>query len=76
MFLKMTVTKIDSLGKVFDEIVKRMLVRMVARSLRSKVLPMFTPAATLHSHATSFGFKEVNEEEKSQLVGNVFTKVA
>lgn len=22
------------------------------------------------------GFKEVNEEEKSQLVGNVFTKVA
>lgn len=37
---------------------------------------MYIPAATLHSHATSFGFKEVNEEEKSQLVGNVFTKVA
>ncbi|KAF5804852.1 putative 2-methoxy-6-polyprenyl-1,4-benzoquinol methylase [Helianthus annuus] len=53
-----------------------MPVRIAARSLRSKILPMFTPAATLHSHATSFGFKEVNEEDKSQLVGNVFTKVA
>ncbi|KAF5802625.1 putative 2-methoxy-6-polyprenyl-1,4-benzoquinol methylase [Helianthus annuus] len=53
-----------------------MSVRMVARRLGSKLLPRFTPAATLHSHATSFGFKEVNEEEKSQLVGNVFTKVA
>lgn len=30
----------------------------------------------LHSHATSFGFKEVREEEKSQMVGNVFTSVA
>ncbi|XP_076908461.1 2-methoxy-6-polyprenyl-1,4-benzoquinol methylase, mitochondrial-like [Bidens hawaiensis] len=53
-----------------------MSVRMVVRNLRSKFLPMFTPAATLHSHATSFGFKKVNEEDKSQLVGNVFTKVA
>ncbi|XP_076905514.1 2-methoxy-6-polyprenyl-1,4-benzoquinol methylase, mitochondrial-like, partial [Bidens hawaiensis] len=53
-----------------------MSVRTVARNLRSKFLPMFTPAATLHSHATSFGFKKVNEEDKSQLVGNVFTKVA
>lgn len=50
--------------------------RMVARRLGSKLLPMFTPAATLHSHATSFGFKEVHEEQKSQMVGNVFTKVA
>ncbi|XP_072950794.1 2-methoxy-6-polyprenyl-1,4-benzoquinol methylase, mitochondrial [Typha angustifolia] len=30
----------------------------------------------LHSHATSFGFKEVPEEEKSKLVGNVFSSVA
>ncbi|KAL1558844.1 2-hexaprenyl-6-methoxy-1,4-benzoquinone methyltransferase [Salvia divinorum] len=30
----------------------------------------------LHSHATSFGFKEVREEDKSQMVGNVFTSVA
>ncbi|PKA52678.1 2-methoxy-6-polyprenyl-1,4-benzoquinol methylase, mitochondrial [Apostasia shenzhenica] len=30
----------------------------------------------LHSHATSFGFKEVREEEKSKLVGNVFSSVA
>nr|GEV06849.1 2-methoxy-6-polyprenyl-1,4-benzoquinol methylase, mitochondrial [Tanacetum cinerariifolium] len=50
--------------------------RMVARRLGRNILPRFTPAATLHSHATSFGFKEVNEDEKSQLVGNVFTKVA
>ncbi|KAI7732025.1 hypothetical protein M8C21_013516 [Ambrosia artemisiifolia] len=53
-----------------------MSVTMIARRLGSKLLPRFAPAATLHSHATSFGFKEVNEEEKSQLVGNVFTKVA
>jgi 2-methoxy-6-polyprenyl-1,4-benzoquinol methylase len=32
--------------------------------------------ASLHSHATSFGFQEVKEEEKSKLVGNVFTNVA
>lgn len=30
----------------------------------------------LHSHATSFGFREVREEEKSKLVGNVFSNVA
>lgn len=53
-----------------------MALRMVTKSLRSKLLPMFTPAAMLHSHATSFGFKEVQEEEKSQMVGNVFSSVA
>lgn len=57
--------------------IEKMSFRVVARRfLRSKLKPMYVPAATLHSHATSFGFKEVNEEEKSQLVGNVFTKVA
>ncbi|XP_062232681.1 2-methoxy-6-polyprenyl-1,4-benzoquinol methylase, mitochondrial-like isoform X2 [Phragmites australis] len=34
------------------------------------------PAAFLHSHATSFGYKQVREEEKSRLVGNVFSSVA
>ncbi|XP_071725435.1 2-methoxy-6-polyprenyl-1,4-benzoquinol methylase, mitochondrial-like [Rutidosis leptorrhynchoides] len=53
-----------------------MSVRMVARRLGRKLLPRFTPVAHLQSHATSFGFKEVKEDEKSQLVGNVFTKVA
>ncbi|KAH7862103.1 hypothetical protein Vadar_034790 [Vaccinium darrowii] len=53
-----------------------MALRRVTKSLRSKLLPMFTPAAMLHSHATSFGFKEVREEEKSQMVGNVFSSVA
>ncbi|XP_074332364.1 2-methoxy-6-polyprenyl-1,4-benzoquinol methylase, mitochondrial-like isoform X2 [Apium graveolens] len=53
-----------------------MALRMVARNFRSKLLPSFTPASMLHSHATSFGYKEVPEEEKSKLVGNVFTSVA
>ncbi|OIT20296.1 PREDICTED: uncharacterized protein LOC109220380 isoform X2 [Nicotiana attenuata] len=53
------------------------LVRLVARSLRRKNLfSMYCPASTLHSHATSFGIKEVPEEEKSKMVGNVFTSVA
>lgn len=53
------------------------LVRSVARSLRRKNLSsMYCPASTLHSHATSFGFKDVEEEEKSKMVGNVFTSVA
>lgn len=39
----------------FDR-VERMAFRVVGRRLlRSKLLPMFTPASTLHSHATSFG---------------------
>uniref|UniRef100_A0A5B6YFQ4 2-methoxy-6-polyprenyl-1,4-benzoquinol methylase, mitochondrial n=1 Tax=Davidia involucrata TaxID=16924 RepID=A0A5B6YFQ4_DAVIN len=53
-----------------------MALRMITRNLRSKLLPMFSPASKLHSHATSFGFKEVREEEKSQLVGDVFSRVA
>ncbi|XP_039134077.1 2-methoxy-6-polyprenyl-1,4-benzoquinol methylase, mitochondrial [Dioscorea cayenensis subsp. rotundata] len=35
------------------------------------ILPRF-----LHSHATSFGFKQVQEDEKSKLVGGVFSSVA
>ncbi|KAK7389506.1 hypothetical protein VNO78_24612 [Psophocarpus tetragonolobus] len=35
-----------------------------------------SPRLLLHSHATSFGFKQVNEEEKSRMVGDVFTSVA
>lgn len=53
-----------------------MTFKLVARRLlRRELLPMFTPASTLHSHATSFaGFKQVNEEEKNiHPVGNVFT---
>ncbi|KAL6970703.1 2-hexaprenyl-6-methoxy-1,4-benzoquinone methyltransferase [Sarracenia purpurea var. burkii] len=53
-----------------------MALRLITRSLRSKLLPISTPASSLHSHATSFGFKEVREEEKSQMVGNVFSSVA
>ncbi|XP_074295580.1 2-methoxy-6-polyprenyl-1,4-benzoquinol methylase, mitochondrial-like isoform X2 [Silene latifolia] len=53
-----------------------MALRAISRASRSKVLPMLSSASRLHSHATSFGFKEVREEEKSQLVGNVFTNVA
>nr|GMD62533.1 2-methoxy-6-polyprenyl-1,4-benzoquinol methylase, mitochondrial [Ipomoea batatas] len=53
--------------------------RSIARGLWSKnslFSSMYTPVSTLHSHATSFGFKEVPEEEKSKLVGNVFSSVA
>ncbi|PHT60037.1 hypothetical protein CQW23_02400 [Capsicum baccatum] len=53
------------------------LVRSVARNLRrNKLSSMYCPASILHSHATSFGFKDVAEEEKSKMVGNVFTSVA
>ncbi|KAM2661008.1 hypothetical protein EV2_023366 [Malus domestica] len=38
-----------------------MALRTVTRKLGSKLLPLFSPAALLHSHATSFGFKEVRE---------------
>ncbi|KAL3625181.1 2-hexaprenyl-6-methoxy-1,4-benzoquinone methyltransferase [Castilleja foliolosa] len=38
--------------------------------------PLRNSCSHLHSHSTSFGFKEVREEEKSQLVGNVFTSFA
>ncbi|CAN1168335.1 2-methoxy-6-polyprenyl-1,4-benzoquinol methylase, mitochondrial [Linum perenne] len=53
-----------------------MALRLATRKFGSKFLPMLSASSPLHSHATSFGFKEVREEEKSQLVGNVFTNVA
>ncbi|XP_018513371.1 2-methoxy-6-polyprenyl-1,4-benzoquinol methylase, mitochondrial isoform X2 [Brassica rapa] len=46
------------------------------RRLGSIVLSYRSPLASLHSHATSFGFQQVKEEEKSKLVSNVFTNVA
>ncbi|XP_071724757.1 2-methoxy-6-polyprenyl-1,4-benzoquinol methylase, mitochondrial-like [Rutidosis leptorrhynchoides] len=66
-----------------------MALRLANRKLGSKLklLPLLsslpsssssssTSFSGLHSHATSFGFKEVREEEKSRLVGNVFSNVA
>ncbi|GKV00421.1 hypothetical protein SLEP1_g13107 [Rubroshorea leprosula] len=53
-----------------------MALRLVNSKLRSQILPMLSSTSLLHSHATSFGFKEVSEEEKSRLVGNVFSNVA
>ncbi|KAL5771566.1 hypothetical protein ACOSP7_015720 [Xanthoceras sorbifolium] len=53
-----------------------MALRLMAKKLESKLLPMLSSNSLLHSHATSFGFKEVREEEKSQMVGNVFSSVA
>lgn len=51
--------------------------RSLTRAMKgSKLLPMYSSGYMLHSHATSFGYKEVQEEEKSQMVGNVFTSVA
>ncbi|XP_021744985.1 2-methoxy-6-polyprenyl-1,4-benzoquinol methylase, mitochondrial-like isoform X2 [Chenopodium quinoa] len=53
-----------------------MALRAFTRASRSKLLPLLSSVSRLHSHATSFGFKEVREEEKSQMVGNVFSNVA
>lgn len=56
-----------------------MALRSIYRGLRrsSKVLsPLRNSSSLLHSHATSFGYKEVTEDEKSRLVGNVFSSVA
>ncbi|KAK1318699.1 hypothetical protein QJS10_CPB04g01184 [Acorus calamus] len=50
------------------------MLRTRSRDLVNK-LSLFR-SSSLHSHATSFGFKEVREEEKSKLVGNVFSSVA
>lgn len=56
--------------------------RLASSSLRRRhghLLPAAgtaSHAAFLHSHATSFGFKQVREDEKSKLVGNVFSSVA
>nr|VDD21107.1 unnamed protein product [Brassica oleracea] len=46
----------------------------MAKREETKIYP--SSLASLHSHATSFGFQQVKEEEKSKLVGNVFTNVA
>lgn len=49
----------------------------VTRRLGKKLFPVLSPTTRLlHSHATSFGFKQVNEEEKARMVGDVFTNVA
>ncbi|KAL6585606.1 2-hexaprenyl-6-methoxy-1,4-benzoquinone methyltransferase [Orobanche minor] len=55
-----------------------MALRSICRGLKKKnlLLPLCNSCAHPHSHSTSFGFKEVREEEKSRLVGNVFTSVA
>ncbi|KAL8491633.1 hypothetical protein ACS0TY_023286 [Phlomoides rotata] len=55
-----------------------MAVRSIYRGLRKNnlMLPLRNTGSHLHSHATNFGFKEVRGEDKSQLVGDVFTKVA
>ncbi|PIN18168.1 Ubiquinone biosynthesis methyltransferase COQ5 [Handroanthus impetiginosus] len=55
-----------------------MALRSIYRGLRRDnfLSSLCTSCSSLHSHATSFGFKEVREEEKSQMVGNVFTSVA
>lgn len=53
-----------------------MALRALVRRSRAELLPALSAVSHLHSHATSFGFKEVPEEEKSKMVGNVFTNVA
>ncbi|KAF5749377.1 2-methoxy-6-polyprenyl-1 4-benzoquinol methylase mitochondrial-like [Tripterygium wilfordii] len=53
-----------------------MALRLAARKLRSDVSPMRSWASLLHSHATSFGYREVREEEKSMMVSDVFSNVA
>ncbi|GFQ03002.1 2-methoxy-6-polyprenyl-1 4-benzoquinol methylase mitochondrial [Phtheirospermum japonicum] len=55
-----------------------MALRSICRVLKRNnfLSPLRNSCSHLHSHSTSFGFKEVREEEKSQLVGNVFTSVA
>ncbi|KAL3625172.1 2-hexaprenyl-6-methoxy-1,4-benzoquinone methyltransferase [Castilleja foliolosa] len=55
-----------------------MALRSVYQGLKRNnfLSPLRNSCSHLHSHSTSFGFKEVREEEKSQLVGNVFTSVA
>ncbi|KAJ8759208.1 hypothetical protein K2173_004646 [Erythroxylum novogranatense] len=53
-----------------------MALRLIKRNLGFNLLPLSSSASLLHSHATSFGFKEVQEEEKSQMVSNVFSSVA
>ncbi|XP_075491695.1 2-methoxy-6-polyprenyl-1,4-benzoquinol methylase, mitochondrial [Primulina tabacum] len=51
--------------------------RSISRGLRKhKFVQLYNSCSFLHTHSTSFGYKEVKEEEKSRLVGNVFTSVA
>lgn len=50
--------------------------KSIAQIVSRTKWPVNNTASMLHSHATSFGFKEVREEEKSQMVSNVFTNVA
>ncbi|RZC64802.1 hypothetical protein C5167_008500 [Papaver somniferum] len=53
-----------------------MALRTCSKNLGSKLSGLLTRTSLLHSHATSFGFKQVPEDEKSKLVGNVFSSVA
>nr|KJB36830.1 hypothetical protein B456_006G178500 [Gossypium raimondii] len=53
-----------------------MALRLVTKNLSSRNLPKLCSTCLLHSHATSFGFKQVREEEKSQMIGKVFSNVA
>ncbi|KAI3894926.1 hypothetical protein MKX03_022864 [Papaver bracteatum] len=53
-----------------------MALRTCSKNLGSKLSCLLTRTSLLHSHATSFGFKQVPEDEKSKLVGNVFSSVA
>ncbi|XP_014515758.1 2-methoxy-6-polyprenyl-1,4-benzoquinol methylase, mitochondrial [Vigna radiata var. radiata] len=54
-----------------------MALRSVSRRLGTKLFPALSSTSRLlHSHATSFGFKHVNEEDKARMVGDVFTSVA
>ncbi|EEF34671.1 2-methoxy-6-polyprenyl-1,4-benzoquinol methylase, mitochondrial [Ricinus communis] len=50
--------------------------RLASTKLGRKCFHMLSSTSRLHSHATSFGFKEVQEEEKSRMVNNVFSNVA
>ncbi|GAB2267406.1 2-hexaprenyl-6-methoxy-1,4-benzoquinone methyltransferase [Dionaea muscipula] len=54
-----------------------MALRPISKNFRRFFLPILSSSVShFHSHATSFGFKEVHEDEKSRLVGNVFSNVA
>ncbi|KAK6235531.1 hypothetical protein SCA6_010868 [Theobroma cacao] len=50
--------------------------RLLSGKLRRNFVPVPSSTSLLHSRATSFGFKEVSEEQKSQMVGHVFDSVA
>ncbi|XP_077226450.1 2-methoxy-6-polyprenyl-1,4-benzoquinol methylase, mitochondrial-like [Tasmannia lanceolata] len=53
-----------------------MALRRSSRNIANNLSSMLARTSPLHSHATSFGFKQIHEEEKSKMVGNVFTSVA